>query len=744
MKLKYLFPGNTAPLAILFTLVSMSFTIAYLKNTFSQAAMEKYRYAEWKALYVAEAGLNDVGVVILPQITGDTTLYAEGRSYGDDENGEHFGKYKNITARTALLPNTTRKQYIAQSTGVAEYVSTNGTDVSVERTVYTSMVPQGFEEFMYFTNEEKPIGPGNTGTVNFGASDQLEGKVHTNGDIIFSNYGCPEFSGQVNITNEAVANGGGIGSWGACDESVFEEDIGGETVTILDTVDAIIFPPENSADVTRAHATRNFEADDMLFRNGKKDTLVMTEINFVPGGYWVAQWWYNIPPLGSPPAEYNFVWDAENIGLIVNTSGLHVGPENLFTPDDGYINDNFIVMSAFDAGGTNVQEEIMALIEGGDNIRIENSDGSKTVLFQATGALPLGEDRILVTIDGGDITYVGPGSEGFLHNESVKFINASAPTGLAENVEWNEFQYYHDHLDNGTDFCEAGRIQHFDFEYWNIGGLSGSNCDIFTCPDLIYDSEYVYMDRAFFPKGSSPQVLYVKGGQVLVRGVVDGQYTIVTDDFTEYRRHDDESKIDRVWGNIWLIDDIVYIDSNGNGEVIHPQDGGTNNILGLIAGGSVIIANTRPNGARGQQFGTDITINASILAMSGGFIAHYWQNSLQDYHDWDDGLAYGIIADGRGGHRNYYRSDGVNGIYTGDDDYRGYINLWGSIVQFKRGYMKRNYPGPYNVSPGIGYDKNYHYDWNLRMRPPPYFPDLQSANNAVILKMASYGELETF
>ena len=41
------------------------------------------------------------------------------------------------------------------------------------------MVPQGFEEFMYFTDVEEPIGPGNTGVVNFGSGDQLEGKVHT-------------------------------------------------------------------------------------------------------------------------------------------------------------------------------------------------------------------------------------------------------------------------------------------------------------------------------------------------------------------------------------------------------------------------------------------------------------------------------------------------------------------------------------------------------------------------------------
>ena len=41
-------------------------------------------------------------------------------------------------------------------------------------------------------------------------------------------------------------------------ESIFEEEIGGETVTILDTVDAIIFPPQNSAEVTKANATRIF------------------------------------------------------------------------------------------------------------------------------------------------------------------------------------------------------------------------------------------------------------------------------------------------------------------------------------------------------------------------------------------------------------------------------------------------------------------------------------------------------
>ena len=727
--------GSVAPLALLFTLVSMSFTVAYLKNSFSQSAMEKYRYAEWRALYAAEAGLNDVGVIILPQITSDTLLLENGVDYGKDENDQPVGLYKDIACSTRLQINSTRKEYIAYATGVAEYTTPSGTDVSIERRVYTTMVPKGFEEFMYFTDVEAPIGPGNTGVVNFGAGDQLEGKVHTNGDMVFSNYGCPEFSGEVNITFEAIENGGGIGSWGACSDDIFEDDDGN---TILDTVSTIIFPPNNSAENARQHATRTFVADDKIFRPGKKDTMMMTEINFVSGGYWVAQWWYNIPPVGSPPAEYDFFWDNSTGSPYTPAAGnTRFGLSNEFDDATGaYEPQNMLILSTSDAGGDNIRAEIVDLVNAEDGILIQNEAGTKTASFTVNFVTD-SDEKIQIFFTPADLNYFSADGNGFSDNEPVTFINTSASTGLNQDVEWNTYHFYHDHLDNGIEFCEAGRIQHFDFDYWTAGGTA---CDIFSCPDQIYNSEYVYMSRSFFAKGNSPQVLYVQGGQVLVRGVVDGMYTIVTDDFTEYRRHDDNNVIDRVWGNIWLIDDIVFSDSYGNGAVIHPMDGGTANVLGLIAGGSVIVANTRPNGARGQQYGADIKINAAILAMNGGFLSHYWQNSLLDYHNWNDGLGFGIIADGRGGHRNHYRSDEQSGIYTGDDDHRGTVHLWGSIVQFKRGYMNRNFPGPYNVSPGVGYSKDYHYDWNLQLKPPPYFPDLQSSDNTVMLKMASYGE----
>mgnify|MGYP001364587743 CR=1 FL=1 len=160
------------------------------------------------------------------------------------------------------------------------------------------------------------------------------------------------------------------------------------------------------------------------------------------------------------------------------------------------------------------------------------------------------------------------------------------------------------------------------------------------------------------------------------------------------------------------------------------------------------IANTIPNGARSGGTGSgNIKINASILAMNGGFISHYWQNTTVGYSG--PSLATGYdnlpIADGRGGHRNSYRPEDQSGLYSSNNqgDYRGLVRLWGSVVQFRRGYMKRNQTGPY-MTGDIGYDKDYHYDWNLQLKPPPYFPDLQNTNNTVVLKMASYGEANTY
>ncbi|MBT5114610.1 MAG: hypothetical protein HOM27_00880, partial [Candidatus Marinimicrobia bacterium] len=422
MRNKYL--GSVAPLALLFTLVSMTFTAAYLKNSFSQTAMEKYRYSEWKALYAAEAGLHKVGVVVLPKISGDTLLLPDGVEYGKDENDEYFGQYKDIDCKTELQENSTRKRYVAQATGVAEYTTPNGNDVSIERTVFTTMVPRGFEEFMYFTNEEVPIGPGNTGTVNFGSNDVLEGKVHSNGQMVMSIYGCPEFTGDVNITHEAIEEFGSGITGGDCENSFLDE----EGNSIIDTVSTIIFPPDNSAEVARANATHTFSADDMLWRGGEKDTMIMTEINFVEGGFWVAQWWYNIPPVGSPAAEYDFIWDSLTTGSAdaPPVGYSRFGISNLFDDATGaYEPQNMLIVSTIDAGGNNIEAEFDDLVNIGDEIRIENEAGTKIATFTVTNNFPA-DNNIKIFFSSDDLIYFNADGNGFSDNEPVKFINTSA------------------------------------------------------------------------------------------------------------------------------------------------------------------------------------------------------------------------------------------------------------------------------------------------------------------------------
>jgi hypothetical protein len=80
---------------------------------------------------------------------------------------------------------------------------------------------------------------------------------------------------------------------------------------------------------------------------------------------------------------------------------------------------------------------------------------------------------------------------------------------------------------------------------------------------------------------------------------------------------------------------------------------------------------------------------------------------------------------------------------------RGYINLYGSVAQRRRGYVHRSGSDPYNTGGGwdianyrygahpnslgnpnapsatgggVGYKKNYNYDYRLKTSPPPNFP----------------------
>ena len=58
-----------------------------------------------------------------------------------------------------------------------------------------------------------------------------------------------------------------------------------------------------------------------------------------------------------------------------------------------------------------------------------------------------------------------------------------------------------------------------------------------------------------------------------------------------------------MWNNIWIIDDLVNADTDGSGNMaLHQPNletcrGGSNNVLGLVSGANIVVANTPENGA---------------------------------------------------------------------------------------------------------------------------------------------------
>ena len=100
--------------------------------------------------------------------------------------------------------------------------------------------------------------------------------------------------------------------------------------------------------------------------------------------------------------------------------------------------------------------------------------------------------------------------------------------------------------------------------------------------------------------------------------------------------------IDTIWNNIWLTSDLINIDAVGasSGYPVYTEDGnlsefqptsscegGSENIMGLVSGANIYIANTRDNGARNKFWDDDIVINAGLIALKESFVIQYWQNT---------------------------------------------------------------------------------------------------------------------
>lgn len=166
-------------------------------------------------------------------------------------------------------------------------------------------------------------------------------------------------------------------------------------------------------------------------------------------------------------------------------------------------------------------------------------------------------------------------------------------------------------------------------------------------------------------------------------------------------------------GDIWLLDNVRYVDSNRNTGVI---DSSTTNMLGIMSEGDILIANTMENGRDNGAPSTDPWRNDIII--NGGIVALGESFSFEDQND--------VITAYGGTLPFWYYSNGPN------PDERGQIHLWGQVSQTRRGYVHRSNHG------GTGYLKDYHYDSRFYFDPPPFYPYLD-ANAAVDRQISAWG-----
>ena len=151
-------------------------------------------------------------------------------------------------------------------------------------------------------------------------------------------------------------------------------------------------------------------------------------------------------------------------------------------------------------------------------------------------------------------------------------------------------------------------------------------------------------------------VIYVNKGNVHVSGVVNGKATVVAD-----------GSSGGGYGNVYIDGNITYADD--------PQNGPSNDMLGLVANNNVTVVQTSPPMH-------DVYIDAAIFARTGSF----------SYQGWNDASAGAL----------------------------GSIYLYGSITNYQRGAV-----GQFDQSTGSlssGYLKSYKYDDRFSTEAPPYFP----------------------
>ncbi|SVE51075.1 uncharacterized protein METZ01_LOCUS503929, partial [marine metagenome] len=225
----------------------------------------------------------------------------------------------------------------------------------------------------------------------------------------------------------------------------------------------------------KLYANTTFHADELLFRPDKKDTLIMTEIEFSEtGGYWATQWWYLVPPVVEANTEIEFEYDnntnPQSVPSVDRNSLRLVRVDGLgyfydaFVSGQNYQNAVALLVDNTDING-NSNNSSMSTFEIGDEVSIETEDTDKSVSFLIENNVFLDPAWIL-EINSSTISYSGSPDAGFEEDERVILSRQGSSDNLNVDVPFNAFANFHNHQNNENYMCEVDGFHHFDYRYW--------------------------------------------------------------------------------------------------------------------------------------------------------------------------------------------------------------------------------------------------------------------------------------
>ncbi|MCF7810949.1 DUF4900 domain-containing protein [bacterium] len=161
-------------------------------------------------------------------------------------------------------------------------------------------------------------------------------------------------------------------------------------------------------------------------------------------------------------------------------------------------------------------------------------------------------------------------------------------------------------------------------------------------------------------------------------------------------------------GDMWLVDNIRYVGANEENGYVGDNSPQAQlsfpHMLGLVSESNIIIKDNFVNGRANSVEGSDIIINAGLVALGESFTFEHQNDS------WE--------------------------LYQGPaPDERGDIHLIGAVTQVRRGYVHRSNHN------GTGYNKDYHYDFRFDVTPPPYYLEALDEEGHGLFDVVSWGEL---